>query len=154
MPSMSSSVFPTISAHTPSFSLLQFDTQNPFDASLMQSSYRADMAARTQVRSNDATLNLAPIHENNTVSLKIGIVLLDEAAERTIFSCPIAGCRNSMRTFARLPDLRRHYTEQHASSRPAFWCTIPGCPRSEAIGRDPFRRIEKRDEHVRRQHNV
>jgi hypothetical protein len=59
------------------------------------------------------------------------------------------------KTFTRQPDLDRHRDTIHLKTK-QFWCTTPGCKRSESYAglKRPFLRKDKRDDHVRRAHKA
>jgi hypothetical protein len=59
------------------------------------------------------------------------------------------------KTFTRQPDLDRHRDTIHLKTK-QFWCTTPGCKRSESYAglKRPFLRKDKRDDHVRKAHKA
>ena len=75
----------------------------------------------------------------------IGIVLMNRK-----FKCSERQCGS--KTFNRPAELRRHYLTIHASQKPEFWCHVPACNRSAALGIKSFSRKDKLEEHIRKSH--
>ena len=59
------------------------------------------------------------------------------------------------KTFTRQPDLDRHRDTIHLKTK-QFWCTAPGCNRSESYAgvKRPFPRKDKLNDHVRKVHEA
>ncbi|KAH7083483.1 hypothetical protein BKA63DRAFT_561643 [Paraphoma chrysanthemicola] len=120
-----------------------FDTHAAELRSLQNSS--SDDVIYIGQRSRKRPTVIEAIDNDDTVT-RIGSVLSNRK-----FVCDEENCAGQ--TFARLAELRRHYTTHHAADKPNFWCHVPTCPRSVSGVGEAFRRRDKLAAHVKSMHS-
>ncbi|OAL52888.1 hypothetical protein IQ07DRAFT_584890 [Pyrenochaeta sp. DS3sAY3a] len=95
-----------------------------------------------------------PGHSNpssrDEVDTMIGYVHKSTNPDSVFFKCSHSSCKDT--TFGRLYEVRRHYWSVHKTREEDFWCSAPGCKRSEAMGGKAFPRKDKLAEHVQKMH--
>jgi hypothetical protein len=89
---------------------------------------------------------------HESVSTLIGNIYRNEDTGAYFYQCCNRRC--SDRSFRRLYDLGRHHDGRHSSEGPRFWCIVPGCDRSAAVGGRSFPRKDKLSDHVRKVHGA
>lgn len=98
-----------------------------------QEQSQASSAVNTCIETEDAVVRIGSILSNDKIV------------------CNAERCGG--RSFARLAELRRHYTTHHATNRPDLWCHVPTCRRSMLGGGEAFHRKDKLAAHIRNMHS-
>jgi hypothetical protein len=96
----------------------------------------------TPTSPDDDSDDIAEVAEPNIV---IGLILSNGK-----FKCRESRCHR--RSYGRVAELRRHYDVAHAPTKPAFWCPVTACERSQGIGGRCFPRKDKLRSHLRSVH--
>lgn len=82
----------------------------------------------------------------------ISIPVTTQCSDDQVYNCEHTSCVG--KTFGRRYELERHYNSIHAVDPTVFWCTVVGCKRSAAECGRPFRRKDKRNDHMRKIHGL
>lgn len=117
----------------------------PSNSHLSECLIPSDVAYMERQQSQASESALKVIGNENIVG-RIGSVLSDGK-----LVCDLNICAGT--TFARLADLKRHHITLHAVNKPSFWCHVLGCRRSVGGSGGAFRRKDKLNAHVRKEHS-
>ncbi|KAH7382286.1 hypothetical protein BKA66DRAFT_464179 [Pyrenochaeta sp. MPI-SDFR-AT-0127] len=117
--------------------------------SALASKRKPSASAKGHLRTSEAPSGSLQNSQNTHSGKKCSTYRVDKP-NLDPFRCGAHGCLK--KKYGRWADFTRHYEAEHAENRVPFWCPVPNCERSEGRGGDSFKRKDKLQSHMRKDH--